>query len=85
MYNIFTKYTISVGSGCCKKFKLQTIKLDNNILKYIISKMIAKGEYKIINNILEYTNNIQIELTKYIRNEYENNITNLEKNKKNKK
>ena len=41
--------------------------------------MLIKGEYIIINNILEYTNNIQSQLIKYIRNYYENNIKNLEK------
>jgi hypothetical protein len=80
MYNIFTKYTISVGTSCCKKFKLQIIKI-NNILEKVISKMLINGEYKIINNILEYTNNIEIQLIKYIRNEYEN-MTNLEEIKK---
>ena len=81
MYNISTKYTISVGTRCCKKFKLQIIKLNNNILENVISKMLINGEYKIINNIIEYTNNIQTQLIKYIRNEYEN-MTNLEKLKK---
>ena len=55
MYNIFTKHTISVGTTCCKKFKLKIIKI-NNILKKVISKMLINGEYKIINNILEYIN-----------------------------
>ena len=80
MYNIFTKHTISVGTTCCKKFKLQIIKI-NNILEKVISKMLINGEYKIINNILEYTNNIKTQLIKYIRNEYEN-MRNLEELKK---
>lgn len=80
MYNIFTKHTISVGTSCCKKFKLQIIKI-NNILKNVISEMLIKGEYKIINNILEYTNNIKTQLIKYIRNQYEN-MRNLEQLKK---
>lgn len=78
MYNIFTNYTICVGTTCCKKFKLQMIKLDNNILENVIREMLIRGEYKIIDNILEYTKSIQSQLIKYIRNEYENNITNLE-------
>lgn len=76
MYNINTKHTISVGTSCCKKFKLQIIKI-NNILEKVISEMLINGEYKIINNILEYTNNIKTQLIKHIRNEYEN-MTNLE-------
>ena len=80
MYNIFTKHTISVGTSCCKKFKLQIIKI-NNILENVICEMLIKGEYKIINNILEYTNNIKTQLIKYIRNQYEN-MTNLEQLKK---
>ena len=75
MYNIFTKHTISVGTTCCKKFKLQIIKI-NNILEKVISKMLINGEYKIIN-----TNNIKTQLIKYIRNEYEN-MRNLEELKK---
>lgn len=72
MYNIYTKYTITVGSDCCKKFNLQLVKLDNTILKNVIGQMLVRGEYEIINNILEYTNDIQNQLIKYIRNIYEN-------------
>jgi hypothetical protein len=81
MYNKFTKYTISVGTSCCKKFKLQINKLNNQILKNIIRKNITKGEYKIIDNILEYTNNIESDIIIYITDEYINNkkIINLEK------
>lgn len=74
MYNIYTKYTITVGSDCCKKFNLQLVKLDNTILKNVIGQMLVRGEYEynIIDNILEYTNDIQNQLIKYIRNIYEN-------------
>lgn len=79
MYNKCTKYTIGVGTSCCKKFNLHIIKFDNNALKHVMSEMLIKGEYQIINNILEYTNNIQSQLIKYVRTEYENNITNVGK------
>ena len=82
MYNIFTKYTIIVGTGCCKKFNLQVIRVDNNILKVVISTMLKKGEYKLIDNILEYTNTIQSQLTQYIETYYHDNKSNLEKLKK---
>ena len=70
MYNIFTKYTISVGTGCCKKFKLKTVGIDNNILKNVLSEMISAGEYKIIDDVLEYTCDIQTQMIKYIMKEY---------------
>ena len=76
MYNIVTKHTISVGTKCFKKFELKIIKI-NNILEKVISKMLINGEYKIINNILEYANDIKTQLIKHIRNEYKN-MTNLE-------
>lgn len=67
MYNIFTKYTISVGEGCCKKFDLKRIKVNSIILKNVLSKMIANHEYETINNVIEYSNDIQIQLIEYIR------------------
>jgi hypothetical protein len=72
MYNKFTKYTISVGVGCCKKFNLQPVKINNTILQNVLRNMLIKGEYKIINNILEYTQNIETELINYITNKYKN-------------
>lgn len=70
MYNIFTKKTISVGTRCCKKFNLNTSGIDNNILKNVLSIMIRAGEYKIIDNILQYTADIQSQMIKYIMDEY---------------
>jgi hypothetical protein len=72
MYNIFTKYTISVGLGCCKKFKLKTYTLDNSILSSVLVQMIQKGEYIIINDILEYTNDVKTNLINYIRHQFTN-------------
>jgi hypothetical protein len=82
MYNIFTKYTISVGSTCYKKINCEIINFNNSIFRNVMNKMIRKGKYKIINNILEYTNNIQAQLIKYIKNKYKKNIANTEKIKK---
>lgn len=78
MYNIFTKFTICVGTNCCKKFNFKINKLNNNIFKNIMVKMIKNSDYKIINNIIEYTQDIELELIKCIRNEYNNNISKLE-------
>ena len=79
MYNKFTKYTISVGVGCCKKFNLQPVKINNTILQNVLKNMLIKGEYKIINNILEYTQNIEIELINYITNKYKNILNVIDK------
>jgi hypothetical protein len=77
MYNKYTKKTISVGTSCCKKFKLQQNKLNNRILQDVFRNIFIKGEYKIINNILEYTIQVEEQLVKYIRNKYEQNIKKL--------
>jgi hypothetical protein len=78
MYNIFTGHTIMVGSGCLKKFNLKKNILNNRILKNVLTNTLQMGEYKIINNILEYTYDVLTQLIKHIRYEYENNLTNLE-------
>lgn len=73
MYNIYTNYTISVGVGCCKKFKIKLNILDK-ILKRVMTESIAKGEYKIINNILEYTTSIELQLLAFLKKEGETMI-----------
>lgn len=58
-------------------FKKKNI-LNNRILKIVLTNTLQNGEYKIINNILEYTYDVLTQLIKHIRYEYENNLTNLE-------
>ena len=60
-----------------KKFNLELKTLNNKILTKIMVNMLNKGEYSLINNIIEYTHNIELELQNCIRNEYTNNISNL--------
>jgi len=67
MYNIHNNNTIMVGSTCCKKFNFGNKILDNEILREIFSNNISRGEYTIINNILEYTNNIRDQLINLFR------------------
>jgi hypothetical protein len=43
MFNKYTKKTISVGTGCCKKFKLQQNKLNNRILEDVFKNIFIKG------------------------------------------
>jgi len=79
MYNKFTKKTISVGTTCCKKFKLQQHLLPNTILKNTLihvltkSNFFIKGEYGIITNIDDYMNAVKIQLISYIKSQYINN------------
>jgi len=89
MYNVSTKQTISVGTGCCQKFNLDINTLTNDILKSTLQKLIEKGEYKIINDIFEYTKDVQIQLINNIKIKYEkcpfnyDSLTDLKKNVKN--
>ena len=53
-----------------------------NILENVMREMLIKGEYTIIDNILEYTNSIQSQLLKYIKTEYEHCLKSLDKLKK---
>jgi hypothetical protein len=64
-YNVKTKNTIIVGSKCCKTFDFNANKIKNKILKEIIKNNILKGEYQIIDNIIEYTNSVEKQLIEY--------------------
>jgi hypothetical protein len=64
-YNVKTKNTIIVGSKCCKTFDFNANKIKNKILKEIIQNNILKGEYQIIDNIIEYTNSVEKQLIEY--------------------
>jgi len=64
-YNIKTKLTIIVGSSCCKKFDFGVDKIKNKILENILKNIILKGEYQVIDNIVEYTNSIEEQLIEY--------------------
>lgn len=64
-YNVKTKNTIIVGSKCCKTFDFNANKIKNKILKEIIKNNILKGEYQVIDNIIEYTNSVEKQLIEY--------------------
>lgn len=64
-YNINTKNTIIAGSTCCKNFDFNVNKIKNKILEDIFKKNILKGEYQIIDNIIEYTNSVEKQLIEY--------------------
>lgn len=64
-YNIKTKNTIIAGSRCCEKFDFNVNNIKNKILEKILKNNILKGEYKIINNIIEYTNSVEKQLIEY--------------------
>lgn len=64
-YNVKTKNTIIVGSKCCKTFHFNANKIKNKILKEIIKNNILKGEYQVIDNIIEYTNSVEKQLIEY--------------------
>ena len=76
MYNIITKHTIICGVTCCKKFKLKSKEIKNNILLQILKTQI-KGEYCIINNVLEYSESIKNKLIQYFNEKINENIETL--------
>ena len=64
-YNVKTKNTIIVGSKCCKTFDFNANNIKNKILEKMLKNNILKGEYQIINNIIEYTNSVEKQLIEY--------------------
>ena len=64
-YNVKTKHTIIVGSRCCKNFDFGVYKIKNKILENILKNNILKGEYQVIDNIVEYTNCVKEQLIEY--------------------
>jgi len=64
MFNIYTKHIIMVGTGCSKKLKIQMRVLNNRILNIIINDII--GEYKLIDNLFEYAEDVKNRLIKFI-------------------
>ena len=61
-YNKQTKQTISVGSTCKNKFMKIEKELEHPILKVIFANALTKGQYKIINNVVEYALDNQIKV-----------------------
>jgi hypothetical protein len=66
-YNIKTKNTIIVGSRCCKKFDFIVDKFKNKILEDLFKNIIIKGEYQVIDNIVEYTISVEEQLIEYFK------------------
>ena len=79
MFNIHNNKTIIVGSECYKKFNMTNKELSNKIMKLILTKILIKGEYKLIDDIDEYSNLIKQELINYYKDKinYSKNIDEL--------
>jgi len=82
MFNIYNLKTICVGTGCHKKFEFLN-KTKKDIYIDLIENIIIQGEYENINNLIEYSENIKLQVIKYFENKYKNrhniSITVLEK------
>jgi hypothetical protein len=82
MFNIYNLKTICVGTGCHRKFEFLN-KTKKDIYIDFIENIIIQGEYENINNLIEYSENIKLQVIKYFENKYKNrdyiSITVLEK------
>ena len=67
MFNIYTNHIIMVGTRCHKKFNMQIDKLTNSTLSKIVSNIV--GEYKLIENLFDYSKDIQERLLKHYRDQ----------------
>jgi len=65
MFNIVNKNIIMVGTKCYKKFNLQINEMNNNAFKKILKSIFKKGEYKIVDNVVEYCNLAKEKLLKH--------------------
>ena len=72
MYNVITKFAIIVGSTCYKKFKLSIPMIKNNIYTQILQDVFEKGEYTIIDNIVEYSEKVKLRLELHYKNSIKN-------------
>ena len=82
MFNIYNFKTICVGTTCHKNFEFLN-KTKKDIYIDLIENIIIQGEYENINNLIEYSENIKLQVIKYFENKYKNrhniSITVLEK------
>ena len=69
-YNIKNKNIIICGSKCCQNFNFHTREMKNKMLSKILSDNITKGEYKEINCVLKYSEEMKEQVIKYIETEY---------------
>ena len=72
MYNVKTMKTIIVGSSCYKKFNLTIPQMRNTIYRNILVNILEKGEYTLIDDVLEYSEQVQYEVIKHFQNEIRN-------------
>lgn len=71
MFNPKTNNTIIVGTTCHKKFGLKKDSANKHI-QNIYKLFLEKGHYKIIDNVVVYTQNIEENLIKYCVDKYKN-------------
>ena len=72
MYNVITKFAIIVGSTCYTKFKLSIPMMKNNIYTQILQDVFEKGEYCIIDDIVEYSEKVKLRLEEHYKKSIKN-------------
>jgi hypothetical protein len=79
LYNIKTKYTITCGTTCLKKFNFKIVDLTDNILKTILNNHLQKGQYENIDNIINFSENIEDDIIEHYTTQYNYNKNNLQR------
>jgi hypothetical protein len=72
MYNIKTNHTISVGTKCVKKFGLNSDKYVPLGLRTVLSDFISNASYEIIDDIVEYSDNVEDKVIEFYANKISN-------------
>jgi hypothetical protein len=71
LFNTKTHLTIIAGTTCCKKFNMTTENITNNLYSKILIDNLKKGSYLHIDNIVKYSDDIQIQLQYYLEEQLE--------------
>lgn len=77
LFNTKTHLTIIAGTTCCKKFNMTTENINNNLYSKILIDNLRKGAYIHIDNIVKYSDDIQIQLQYYLEEQLEIGCRNL--------
>ena len=64
VFNHKTKLSIMVGTRCCSNFKIEEKLLVNALYRHVLYSCLEKGEYEVIDNIVNYSKYVEDELNR---------------------